>query len=128
MKTKQQENQNFAGKVVAGVAAVGAAVVAAKVLSDPKNREKISEGFEKAKEKGNELVEKLSAEFERLKGEVSKDPKFQEFQEKVKMIGDDLKEIRNSNEKDVNDLVNKVKKQIEELKAKLEEKSMEVKN
>jgi len=130
-KPKTQEN-HLVRNVVAGVAAVGAGLLAAKVLSNEETREDIGNTLKKVEKKGSEvlsnlneakddLVERLIEEFEALRDKIEDSKEAKDLQKEIKAIGQAIEKMKESNEDEVNEVVEQVKASVAKLRSDFEE-------
>ncbi len=118
---KKQENNNILGKVAAGAAVIGAGALAAKVLSNPENREKIGNAMRDAGEKGKEVFENVREKFEESLEKLRA-----EYDELVDNIEAKVKEGKNSKElKELQTNAKKLKKGFDDIKDEASDKGKE---
>ena len=118
---KKNENHNILGKVAAGAAVIGAGALAAKVLSNPDNREKIGNAMRDVGEKGKEVFENVKEKFEESLEKLRA-----EYDELVYNIEAKVKEGKNSKElKELQTNAKKLKKGFEDIKDEASDKGKE---
>ena len=131
-KKKEVNNHNLLKGVVAGAAVIGGAALAAVALSDEKNREKLADGAEKLRDKGedflNDAYKEAAKQFEELKKKVEawveegkKTDEYKKVLEGIDKVADKLSDAKESSGKDLDRVVAEVKKSVEELRSEFDE-------
>jgi len=125
--TKKKENHLLRNVIAGAVTAVGAGVMAAKVLSDKESKENIENKMKKVEKNGekvlsnmndtkDEVIKKIIQEFEDLKVRVKKGKEATDLQKEINSITDIIEKIKQSNKNDFSKLLEQVKLSIEKLR------------